>query len=195
MGELKTLKDIWWDKSGKGDYLVDVNELKQEVIKWINKLKEMEDYGGDIEGIQIYNSPEESDESGTIILVLMKMFDISEEDLEKYKEENECLDNQKRWLEELNLPKNYKLRTLKEIKELCKILPDSSINIGETQLKREIGKWIKELNNSLDKKGFGYYALSKDIILDSVDYEHTDIEGAIKILKHIFNISEEDLEK
>ena len=83
MGELKTLKDIWWDKSGKGDYLVDVNELKQEVIKWINKLKEMEDYGGDIEGIQIYNSPEESDESGTIILVLMKMFDISEEDLEK----------------------------------------------------------------------------------------------------------------
>jgi len=86
-----------------------------------------------------------------------------------------------------------RLKTLKEIKELCKILPDSSINIGETQLKREIGKWIKELNNSLDKKGFGYYALSKDVILDSVDYEHTDIEGAIKILKHIFNISEEDL--
>ena len=33
--KLKTLKDLQWDESGKGDYMVDGKELKEEAIKWV----------------------------------------------------------------------------------------------------------------------------------------------------------------
>ena len=38
--KLKTLKDLQWDESGKGDYMVDGNELKEEAIRWVQAHKE-----------------------------------------------------------------------------------------------------------------------------------------------------------
>lgn len=91
------------------------------------------------------------------------------------------------------------LKTLKDIKELTKYLPDSSVNVVEAQLKREAIKWIKQISEWIDKFADGditwWNEVPKEFYIGLLKPE----EGVAHLLsisfwiKHFFNIKKEDL--
>ena len=68
--KLKTLKDLQWDESGKGDYMVDGNELKKEAIKWVKFQVDIQEH-----------NPRYANEYRLNIQWIKNFFNITEEDL------------------------------------------------------------------------------------------------------------------
>jgi len=92
------------------------------------------------------------------------------------------------------------MNKLKTLKDFCF---DEAV---EFLLKQEAIKWVKELKKTFQKD---FYCLKHNILHDcceddcscptnellcNADYEATDSSGAIKIIKHFFNLTEEDLQ-
>ena len=64
--------------------------------------------------------------------------------------------------------------------------------IPEDLIKKEAIKWVKSLEKGLDEKGYWEFELD-GIKWYGEPYEGHDANGAIMILKHFFNLTEEDL--
>lgn len=88
------------------------------------------------------------------------------------------------------------LKTLEELRNGFHV-------VGDRELREEAIRWIKKISNTKEERfclthQIGYNLFDKKHgqnceTLDNFDYECTDYDGAIKILKHFFNLTEEDL--
>lgn len=99
-----------------------------------------------------------------------------------------------------------KLKTLKELENYCcgageycsgdnrYELTEKSISVHSFELRQEAIKWIKALNMDYNDKD--YWEADKHNVLEFkfckdicyLEYEMADRNGAISILKHLFNI-------
>ena len=85
MTELKTLKDLRYDESGKGDFIVEHKNLRQEAIKWIKKMEEfnyIHPYPEFLEGFTDSGFDEyASTRFPSVINFIKHFFNITEEEL------------------------------------------------------------------------------------------------------------------
>lgn len=63
----------------------------------------------------------------------------------------------------------------------------------KVNLRAEAIKWIKEMQNTINKDRFSCFKISEEIAFYEDPYENSEISAVIMWIKHFFNINEADL--